>query len=113
MKQHRAHPWTFQHLRNELDHCSISAALVADTRCVAYDAMHSNLKLLDILKPHDHLFPIWNVHPHYMGDVPEPAELTALQRQACRQLILRAEESGCVAEPPEVLAARRVLAAGA
>jgi tetratricopeptide (TPR) repeat protein len=34
----------------------------------------------------------------------------ALQRQACRQLILRAEESGCVAETPEVLAARRALA---
>ena len=33
-----------------------------------------------------------------------------LQRQACRQLVLRAEEGGCALDAPEVLAARRVLA---
>jgi hypothetical protein len=33
----------------------------------------------------------------------------ALQRQACRQLVLRAQEAGCVAETPEVAAARAVL----
>jgi hypothetical protein len=33
-----------------------------------------------------------------------------LQRQACRQLILRAEEAGCAVDAPEVSAARRTLA---
>ena len=36
----------------------------------------------------------------------------ALQRQACRQLILRAEDVGAAPDAPEVLAARTVLAAG-
>ena len=32
-----------------------------------------------------------------------------LQRQACRQLVLRAQEAGCGADAPEVVAARKVL----
>jgi hypothetical protein len=33
----------------------------------------------------------------------------ALQRQACRQLVLRAEEVGLAPDAPELLAARQVL----
>ena len=33
----------------------------------------------------------------------------ALQRQACRQLVLRAQEVGCAPDAPDVLAARKVL----
>jgi tetratricopeptide (TPR) repeat protein len=33
----------------------------------------------------------------------------ALQRQACRQLVLRAQEAGCVADAPELIAARKAL----
>ena len=52
--QHRAHPWTLDHLLAELKHCSISGALVADQLCVLYDAMHQNLALLEKLKPDPH-----------------------------------------------------------
>jgi tetratricopeptide (TPR) repeat protein len=34
---------------------------------------------------------------------------TALQRQACRQLVLRAQDAGCAPDAPEVLAAQKVL----
>ena len=34
---------------------------------------------------------------------------TALQRQACRQLVLRANEVGLAPDAPELLAARQVL----
>jgi hypothetical protein len=79
--QHRAHPWSLEQLIAELKHCSISGALVADTRCTLYDAMHQNLKLTEQLKAFDHLFPIWNVHPAQAGDFVEPARLAALMAQ--------------------------------
>jgi hypothetical protein len=37
---------------------------------------------------------------------------TALHRQACRQLVLRAEEAGCAPAAPEVLTARQALEIG-
>ena len=35
-----------------------------------------------------------------------------LQRQACRQLVLRAQEAGCAPAAPELLTARRALELG-
>ncbi|MEI8063905.1 MAG: amidohydrolase family protein [Verrucomicrobiota bacterium] len=80
-RKHPAMPWQLAHVLADLDYCSISGALVASTLSVSYEAMYSNLELCDWLKPHDHLFPIWNVMPHQCGDFPEPRKLEVLMRQ--------------------------------
>lgn len=79
--KHPRHPWTLDHLIDELRHCSISAAMVATTRQLLYNAMFENRRLCEHLKPHEHLFPIWNVLPHWSGDFAEPDELERLMAQ--------------------------------
>lgn len=79
--KHPAHPWSLEHLLGEMHHCSISGALVASTACVNYDAMRENLRLCEQLAPYDYLFPLWNVHPHWTGEMPEPDELLDLMRR--------------------------------
>jgi predicted TIM-barrel fold metal-dependent hydrolase len=79
--QHAAQPWTLEHLIDELDHCSISGALVTSTQCSIYDPMHENRLLSLALEDHENLFPLWNVIPHWTGEFPKPdallAEMTA------------------------------------
>jgi predicted TIM-barrel fold metal-dependent hydrolase len=79
---HGAHPWSFQHLLDELNHCSISAALVSSTGQTLYDAMFENRLLSEKLADHDWLFPIWNVAPHWTGEWPEPEKLTKLMQDS-------------------------------
>ncbi|MDA0836677.1 MAG: amidohydrolase family protein [Planctomycetota bacterium] len=74
-KTHGKHPWSFQHLLDELDHCSISGALVATTAQTLYDAEFENRRLSEKLAEFEHLFPIWNVIPHWTNEFPEPSEL--------------------------------------
>jgi len=78
---HGREPWTLQHLIEELDHCSISAAMVASTLQLGYDAMRENRRLVDELAPYDWLHPLWNVFPHWTGETPEPAPFMALMRR--------------------------------
>lgn len=76
--KHPAEQWRLEDLINELDHCSISGALVASTLSVSYDAMYSNLELSEALKPYPHLFAIWNVIPHQTGEFSDPQHLATL-----------------------------------
>lgn len=80
-RKHSAQPWRLEDVIDELAHCSISGALVHDTRQVLYDAHHENLRLCDRLQPHDHLFPVWNLLPHQTGECPPPEELGDLLKQ--------------------------------
>lgn len=79
-RKHPAQPWKLAEVLEEMDHCSISGALVASTLAIRYELMHSNLELSAWLKPHKHLFPIWNVMPHQTGEFPEPRRLGQLMR---------------------------------
>lgn len=79
--KHKAEKWRLSDIVEELDHCSISGALVAHTLSVDYDPMFMNLKLSDSLKSHSHLFAIWNVMPHHTGEFPEPEELGRLMSE--------------------------------
>jgi predicted TIM-barrel fold metal-dependent hydrolase len=81
LSKHPAQPWKLSQLLSEMDHCSISGALVASTLSVSYEAMHSNLELSAWLKPHPHLFAIWNAMPHQTGEFPEPRKLEKLMHQ--------------------------------
>lgn len=72
---HAKSPWSLDHLLEEMELCSISGALVASSMQTQYDTMLENRRLLKTLAPHDHLFPIWGVLPHHMGDFPAPQEL--------------------------------------
>ncbi len=74
-RKHPAQPWRLEDLLEEMDHCSISGALVCSTQSVLYDAHFGNLDLCRKLKAHPHLFPIWNVLPAYTGEFPEPGDL--------------------------------------
>ncbi len=73
--KHPGERWSLEHLLEELDHCSISGALVASTLSVSYDLVYSNLSLSKRLKKYAHLFPIWNVMPHQTGEFMAPEEL--------------------------------------
>lgn len=79
--KHPAHPWKLAEVLAEMEHCSISGALVASTLSVNYDLQYSNLELSSWLEPHPHLFPIWNVMPHQTGEFPAPQKLEALMRR--------------------------------
>jgi predicted TIM-barrel fold metal-dependent hydrolase len=77
-RQHGAHPWSFEHLLDELNHCSISAAMVANTAQLYYNLMFENLRLEEKLADYDWLRPIWNVRPHWTDQIPEPVKLVQL-----------------------------------
>lgn len=73
--------WSLQHLIEEMDHCSISGALVAYTLSVTYDPMYSNLELSEMLSPYPYLFPIWNVMPDTTGEFLSVTELGEKMRE--------------------------------
>ena len=81
VRKHPAHAWRLTDVLAEMDHCSISGALVASTMSVQYDPMYSNLELSAQLALYPHLFPIWNVMPHQTGEFPEPRRLGRLLRE--------------------------------
>jgi len=73
--KHPAEKWQLEDLIKELNHCSVSGALVASTLSLSYDAMYSNLELCNMLKPYPNLFAIWNVLPHHTNECLPPAQL--------------------------------------
>src|ERR1051325_3252681 len=79
--KHLAHAWKLSEVLAEMDHCSISGGLVASTLSVNYEPMFSNLELSAALKPHRHLFGIWNVMPHQTDEFPDPSKLQRLMRE--------------------------------
>ncbi len=115
-RKHPAHPWKLAELLSEMDHCSISGALVASTLSVSYELMHSNLELSAQVEPHPHLFALWNVMPHQSGEFPDPQELASLmERYHVRAVTLHPRTNGWDLEVQEsrpllnALEARRVL----
>ncbi len=70
--KHSAEAWTLEHLLAEMDHCSISGALVASTQSIAYDPQFGNLALSEAIRPYGYLHPIWNVMPPVTGEFPPP-----------------------------------------
>lgn len=80
-RHHPAQPWSLEQLVAEMDHCSISGALVADTTTVSYDPMFANLRLSSKLKDHPRLIPIWNVMPGDTGEFPGAKELPQKMRE--------------------------------
>ncbi len=79
-RKHPAQPWKLDDILAEMDHCSISGALVASSMSITYDLLTENLRLCRQLEPHPQLFPIWNVMPHQTGEFPAPAELAPMMR---------------------------------
>lgn len=61
--KHPAHPWSLEHLRAEMEHCSISAALVSDVQSVLYDAGWVNRQLSARLEDFENLHAVWNLLP--------------------------------------------------
>lgn len=74
-RKHPAEAWTLAELLAEMDHCSVSGALVASTQSLSYDAAFGNAALSDALKSYPFLHAIWNVLPHQTGEFPSPREL--------------------------------------
>ncbi len=78
--KHPAHGWKLEDVIREMEHCSISGALVQSNNSINYDPMFGNRELSAQLKPHDFLFPIWNLMPHQTGECPAPTELDRILR---------------------------------
>lgn len=78
--KHHAERWSLTHLVDEMEHCSVSGALVSSTQSINYDPLFSNLALSDSLKAHPRLRAVWNVLPHFTDEFPEPLELISLLR---------------------------------
>jgi predicted TIM-barrel fold metal-dependent hydrolase len=81
VKKHPAHAWKLSEVMAEMDHCSISGALVTSTTAVTYEPMFSNLELSERIAPYDHLFAAWNLLPHNTQEFPAPPELERLMRR--------------------------------
>jgi predicted TIM-barrel fold metal-dependent hydrolase len=73
--KHPGEQWSLQDMIREIDHCSISGAMVASTLSLQYDAMYSNLELSQMIKPYPNLFAIWNVIPNVTNEFPNPKDL--------------------------------------
>jgi len=69
-RKHPAHGWQLADVLAEMAHCSISGALVQSNNSIHYDPMYGNLELSAQIRPHDFLFPIWNLMPHHTGECP-------------------------------------------
>jgi predicted TIM-barrel fold metal-dependent hydrolase len=80
-RAHPAAPYALDHLLEEMEHCSIDGALVADTASLRYDPMWANRGLSDRLAEHPGLFALWHVFPHHTGEMPEPEALFAEMRE--------------------------------
>ncbi|MHC4915463.1 MAG: amidohydrolase family protein [Planctomycetota bacterium] len=80
-EKHLAEAWRLEELLGEMQHCSISGALVSSTRSVHYDPNYGNLGLSAALSEHPHLFAAWNVMPHATGEFPAPDELGRSMRE--------------------------------
>jgi len=79
--KHPAHGWRLEDVIAEMDHCSISAALVQSTNAVTYDPMYGNREVCALIGGRDNLFPVWNLMPHQTGEFPAPRELDRLLRE--------------------------------
>jgi len=81
--KHYALPWRLDQLIAEMEHCSISAALVWSSQSSRYDAMHANRELAAIVSGVAGLYAGWNVMPDGTGEIPPPLELLKEMEQAC------------------------------
>jgi predicted TIM-barrel fold metal-dependent hydrolase len=81
VRKHPAAAWKLEHVVAEMEHCSISAAMVGSTLSVSYEAMHENLALSARIAGDDRLHAVWNALPDAAGDFPAPAELVRLMRK--------------------------------
>lgn len=93
--KHPAEKWELEDLIKELNHCSVSGAMVASTLSVSYDAMYSNLELSEKIKSYPNLFGIWNVLPHHTGEFPSPKELgTKMEEHNVRAVTINPLSNG-------------------
>jgi len=74
-RKHPAQPWSLDHLREQMDQCSIAAAMVLSTQSVLYDPHLANLALSRQLTKTERLHAIWNVMPSIGGEFPPPERL--------------------------------------
>lgn len=79
--KHPAERWSLKHLVDEMEHCSISGALVASVLSVTYDPMYSNLDLSKVLKPYPYLFAVWNLMPAVTDEFPTLEQLAVLMKE--------------------------------
>lgn len=116
-KNHLAHAWRLDDIVAEMEHCSISGALVASSFSIYQDAMQGNLRLSSEIAGHPQLYPVWNVMPHHAGDFPSPRELEPLlRRHNVRAVVLHPKTNRWDGDAPHSaelfrwLARRRLLA---
>lgn len=73
--KHEALPWRLDQLLDEMEHCSISGALVWSVMSERYDARFGNRELAAELQNYPNLWPGWNVLPHQTEEFSPPEDL--------------------------------------
>lgn len=79
--KHPAQPWSLDHLRAEMAHCSISGALVSSTLSVQYDPLHGNRALSAQLAGRPDTWACWTLLPAGTGEMPGGRPLLRLLEQ--------------------------------
>ena len=81
--------YSIESLLAEMDYAGIDDALVYHSLAREYDPMLGNRKLMDEIKPHQHLHPCWVVMPAGTGEFPEPGSLgQEMQREGVKAVRL-------------------------
>lgn len=84
-ERHRPDPWradTIDALLAAMERCDLAEAHVTHMRSLEYDAMSGNERLIGEIDGHPNLHPVWVITPSAPGDMPGPAALLPMMRDA-------------------------------
>lgn len=59
----------------KMDELGIADACVASAHALEYSMVDGNERLLEAIRPHPRLHPVWTVGAHHSGEFPHPSEL--------------------------------------
>ena len=68
--------YSLEHLLGRMKEYSIEKALVMHSMAKEHDAPTGNRRLMEEIRGHENLIPVWALLPHYTGEMDEPGALT-------------------------------------
>jgi predicted TIM-barrel fold metal-dependent hydrolase len=93
--KHPAERWRLSELLEEMQHCSISGALVSSTMSVHYDPHLSNLQLSREIAGYPSLKAVWNIMPDNTGEFSSLDELkNQLKEHSVRAIMIHPLSNG-------------------
>lgn len=71
-----------EELVRKMEYNGIKNAMVSHSMAEGYHPLTGNRMLMEEIKPHANLHPVWFVLPHHTGDFPNPGELRAMLKES-------------------------------